>query len=235
MLPIYNREVNLTTMFKSKLHPIVIPQSEHEKLAGVLAFLWGNKDFELPQTPFNSFVSGIGLHDRGYGAMDNIEIGAVTETEWLQVQRRGFYMSWEDSVADLITRFHLLRLVKGGESDERKMLLTEMEAGIAHQLQESSLSHEVFERIDRCTDFCDRVAFDFCFQLPARGVVAVYPQRESAKTTEISYRIEETEIYVHPWPFSVETYSNYLTGYAEQGYPDKLNPVIVPYRLIRGT
>ena len=29
-------------MFKSKLRPVVVPQWEHEKLAGTLALLWGN-------------------------------------------------------------------------------------------------------------------------------------------------------------------------------------------------
>ena len=31
-------------MFKSKQRPIVIPQWEHQKLAGTLALLWGNAD-----------------------------------------------------------------------------------------------------------------------------------------------------------------------------------------------
>jgi hypothetical protein len=54
------------TMFKSKQRPIVIPQWEHQKLAGTLTLLWGNADFERPSVPFESFLTGIGLHDRAY-------------------------------------------------------------------------------------------------------------------------------------------------------------------------
>ena len=46
-------------MFKSTQRPIVIPQSEHLKLAGALAQLWGNAEFELPPLPRLSVVAGI--------------------------------------------------------------------------------------------------------------------------------------------------------------------------------
>jgi hypothetical protein len=54
-------------MFISKQRPIAIPQWEHQKLAGTLALLWGNAEFERPLVPFESFLTGIGLHDRAYG------------------------------------------------------------------------------------------------------------------------------------------------------------------------
>ena len=38
-------------MFISKQRPIAIPQWEHQKLAGTLALLWGNADFERPPVP----------------------------------------------------------------------------------------------------------------------------------------------------------------------------------------
>jgi hypothetical protein len=50
-------------MFKSKQRPIAIPQWEHQKLAGTLALLWGNADFERPLVAFESFLVGVGLHD----------------------------------------------------------------------------------------------------------------------------------------------------------------------------
>jgi len=53
-----------TSMFTSKQRPIAIPQWEHQKLAGTLALLWGNTEFERPSVPFESFLTGIGLHDR---------------------------------------------------------------------------------------------------------------------------------------------------------------------------
>ena len=71
------------TMFKSKQRSIVIPQWEHQKLAGTLALLWGNAEFERPPVPFESFLIGIGLHDRAYGPLDNLPIGGIPEEDWL--------------------------------------------------------------------------------------------------------------------------------------------------------
>ena len=79
-------------MFKSSKRPIVIPQSEHLRLAGALAMLWGNDLFEFPPLPLPSVVMGIGLHDRGYGYLDNHAIGEVDEETWLRITRRGFSM-----------------------------------------------------------------------------------------------------------------------------------------------
>ena len=62
-------------MFKSTQRPIVIPQSEHLKLAGALAQLWGNAEFELPPLPRLSVVTGIALHDRAFGYLDDLPVG----------------------------------------------------------------------------------------------------------------------------------------------------------------
>src|SRR5262249_39739547 len=69
-------------MFTSKQRPIVIPQWEHQKLAGTLALLWGNADFDRPPIPFESFLTGIALHDRAYGLLDNLPIGGIAEEQW---------------------------------------------------------------------------------------------------------------------------------------------------------
>jgi hypothetical protein len=48
--------------------------------------LWGNADFVRPSVPFDSFVMGIGLHDRAYGPLDNLPIGELPEEEWLALR-----------------------------------------------------------------------------------------------------------------------------------------------------
>src|SRR4030095_5105429 len=103
-------------MFTSKQRPIAIPQCEHQKLAGTLALLWGNAAFERPPVPFASFLTGIGLHDRAYGMLDNLPIGGIPEEEWRALPRRGFEMTWADPVADLITKMHLKRLASYGSA-----------------------------------------------------------------------------------------------------------------------
>ena len=70
-------------MFISKQRPITIPQWEHQKPAGTLALLWGNAELERPPVAFDSFLAGIGLHDRAYRPLDNLPIGAISEDEWL--------------------------------------------------------------------------------------------------------------------------------------------------------
>lgn len=220
-------------MFKSKRRPVVIPQSEHLKLAGTLAFLWGNERFELPPIPKESFTAGVGLHDRGYGYLDRLPVGEADEEAWLAVTRRGFYMPCSDPTADVITRMHLKRLVSWDTSPARHLLLKEMEAVIEAQLGEHGLTQETFERIDCLTDFCDRVSFDFCFEEPVERNLSVFQRNEDEGKVALKYQVRESEIIIDPWPLGVEAYSGYLVGYQAEGYPDHLEGVVVPF-ILRG-
>ena len=38
-------------------------------------------------------------------------------------------------------------------------------------------------------------------------------------------------INVDPWPFSVDEHKGYLVAYQMEGYPERLDPVILPYKL----
>ncbi len=219
-------------MFKSRQRPIVIPQSEHLKLAGSLALLWGNVDFDPPPFPQLSFVEGVGLHDRGYGYLDTLPVGGAAEADWLAVTRRGFYLPCSDPAADLITRLHLRRLVSSKSTPGCRALLQEMEHVIDQQFSQYGLSPAVFERADRITNFCDRVSFDFCFEQPTEGEVLIYAHHDNQEGTGVQYRIEGSLITLAPWPLSAERCSGYLVGYQAEGYPARLEPVIVPYTLV---
>jgi hypothetical protein len=219
-------------MFKSKQRPIVIPQWEHQKLAGTLALLWGNANFERPPVPFESFLTGVGLHDRAYGPLDNLPIGGIPEQDWLALTRSGFEMTWADPIADLITKMHLKRLASYGSAPARKALAVEMTRAIQAQIQRHGLDAATFEQIDRITDLCDRIAFDFCFEAPAEGEVRIFPRNDRDEEIKVSYQFEGGTIQVDPWPFGVDSHTGYLVGYQLQGYPRVLEPVIVPYRLV---
>jgi hypothetical protein len=130
-------------MFKSKLRPIVVPQWEHGKLAGTLALLWGNADFARPPVPPDSFLMGIGLHDRAYGHLDNLPIGAMTEETWFEVADRGFGTAWADPVADLIAKQHIQRLMSYGQTPARQAVAAEMAAAIAAQIEQHGLDGEL--------------------------------------------------------------------------------------------
>lgn len=221
-------------MFKSKQRPVVVPQWEHQKLAGTLALLWGNADFDRPAVPWESFLVGVGLHDRAYGPQDALPIGELPEAEWLALTRRGFAMGWADPVADLIAKLHLTRLVRSDESPLRKAEAATMTAAIHELLQQHGLDATTFERIDRITNLCDRIAFDFCFEAPAGGAVAIFAKNERDEAVSVCYRIAGGAIHVNPWPFGVDSHTAYLVGYQLDGYPTVLEPVLLPYRLLPG-
>jgi hypothetical protein len=219
-------------MFKSKQRPIVIPQWEHQKLAGTLALLWGNADFERPPVPFESFLTGVGLHDRAYGLLDNLPIGGIAEDEWLALTRSGFEMTWGDPIADLIAKMHLKRLASYGSAPTRQALTAEMAQVIQAKVERDGLDATVFERIDRITGLCDSIAFDFCFEAPAKGEIRIFPRNDHDEEVVVSYRIESDTIQVDPWPFEVESHSGYLIGYQLEGYPTVLEPVMLRYQLV---
>jgi len=221
-------------MFKSRQRPIAIPQWEHQKLAGTLALLWGNADFERPSVPFESFLTGIGLHDRAYGPLDNLPIGGIPEEEWLALTHSGFEMTWADPVADLITKMHLKRLASYGSAPARQAMTAEMAQAIQAEIQSHGLDRATFERIDCITNLCDRIAFDFCFEVPAEGEVRIFPRNDRDDEVAVAYRIETGTIQVNPWPFGVDSHTGYLVGYQLDGYPAMLEPVMLTYRLVQG-
>lgn len=218
-------------MFKSKRRPIAIPQSEHLKLVGTLALLWGNEDFDAPPIERTSMVAGMGLHDRGYGYLDNNPIGGMDDSVWFAIARRGFYMECSDIVADTIVKYHIRRLAEHGDSEGRKALAAEFSKAIDEQLKQHNLSRELFERMDRITDLCDSLSFSFCFDTPASGEISVFPRNGDDTEITVKYNVEHGLMSANPWPFSVEEYEGYLVAYKLDGYPEQLDPVILPYSL----
>jgi hypothetical protein len=222
-------------MFKSKRRPIAIPQSEHLKLAGALAWPWGNAHFDFPQIDRLSLVAGVGLHDRGYGFLDEAAVGEMPEEQWLAITRRGFSMSGSDPAADLITRYHLKRLARANPSATVQALYREFEQQLENQLREQGFSAALFARIDRITELCDSISFGFCFEQPVQGRAAIFPRNTEETEIPVHYSIKQSGITVDPWPFAVESISGYIVGYRLPDYPARLDPVILPYALSRKT
>jgi hypothetical protein len=218
-------------MFISKRRPVVTPQSEHLKLVGTLAMLWGNADFDTPPIERMSRIAGMGLHDRGYGYLDNNPIGGMDDSEWFEIARRGFYMECSDVVADTIVKYHIRRLASHDNSPGRKALFAEFSGAIDEQLKQHSLSKGIFERMDRITDLCDSLSLSFCFDVPASGEISIYPRTGEGREVAVNYQVEDGLLSANPWPFSVERYEGYLVAYKSDGYPELLDPVILPYSL----
>ena len=218
-------------MFKSKRRPIVTPQSEHLKLVGTLALLWGNEGFDTPPIDRNSMIAGMGTHDRGYGYLDNHSIGGMDDSEWFPVARRTFYMPCSDVVADTIVKYHFRRLASHDDSPARKALTAEFSQALDEHLEAHNLSAELFERIDRITNLCDSLSFSLCFDVPASGELSIFPRNGEDREVTVQYNVENGRINVNPWPFSVDRYDGYLLAYRADGYPEQLDPVVLTYRL----
>jgi hypothetical protein len=221
-------------MFKSKRRPIITPQSEHLKLVGTLALLWGNEDFDVPPIERASMIAGMGLHDRGYGYLDNHPIGGMDDAEWFPIAQRTFYMPCSDIVADTIVKYHFRRLAAHGDSSGRKALAAEFSRAIDEQLGKHNLSKALFERIDRITDLLDSLSFSFCFDVPASGELSIFPRNNEDGEVSIHYKVEDGLISAHPWPFALDRYEGYLLGYRSDGYPEVLDAVILPFTLTAG-
>jgi hypothetical protein len=221
-------------MFKSKRRPIVTPQSEHLKLVGTLAMLWGNEEFDRPPVERTAMIAGMGLHDRGYGYLDTHPIGGMDDSEWFPVAQRTFYMPCSDIVADTIVKYHFRRLAAYGGSEGRKALAAEFSIAIERQLEEHNLSKELFERMDRITDLLDSLSFSFCFDAPASGEISIFPRNGEDREVPVHYKVKDGVISANPWPFSVDSYEGYLVAYRSDGYPETLDPVILPFKLKRG-
>jgi len=218
-------------MFKSKRRAILTPQSEHLKLVGTLAMLWGNENFDMPPIERTSMIAGMGLHDRGYGYLDNAPIGGMTDDEWIPIARRGFYMECSDVVADTIVKYHFRRLASDKPHPKRKALEAEFSRSIDEQLEKNNLSKVLFDRMDRITNLLDQISFRLCFDVPASGEVSIFPRNGEEAEVPVRFEVEDGVIHVDPWPFSVNEHEGYLVAYYLDGYPEQLDPFILPYRL----
>lgn len=218
-------------MFKSKVRPINVPQYEHGRLAGILASVWGNGQFDKPDLDEISFINGVVLHDWHYGPIDNLPIAEGNETEWLKMVRRGVELRFDDPIVDIVAKLHLKRLLSGRRVPTAEKFIEEIEFGIAERLPHTGFTREQFEWADKITRFCDNVAFDFSFEREVERSYALYAQIGSRAETAVTYAIRPGgEIMVDPWPFAVHSFSGVIIGYERSGYPEQLRPVVIPYR-----
>jgi len=196
-------------MFRSRARPAVFPQSEHARLAGAIALEWA----ERPDVPWDSFVAGVALHDRGYGELDAEDLDTVGDDRWLDIQRRGLEPRRADPVTDLVVGLHIRRLVShGGDTREFDPLLRRLRDA-------AGLDEETASEADRITATCDRIAFDFCLEEPSSG-----------ESNGIAFELDgRGSIVLDPWPLAVPRLSGLLLAFEADGYPERLAPVVVSY------
>ncbi len=218
-------------MFRSARREIVFPQLEHARLAATIALAWGNEMFAPPPVPRDSFVTGVALHDRGYATFDDDGIGEVPPERWLAIQRESFRPRGEDAVVDLIVAMHIHRLVRWSRSADAA---TELAAELPGLREAAGLTADDATALDRLTNVCDRIAFDFCFEEETDGSLEV-PTRPGDEWVDVRYEVDgHGTVTIEPWPLGVAGLPGIVVAYRSRGYPQALDPVIVPYELRPG-
>ena len=203
-------------MFRSP-DGVIVPQAEHGRMAGATAAAWG-----LPQPlPFASLVRGVTLHDRGYGELDDDQIGVVEPERWVEIQRRGFAEQSGDAVADLVVALHIRRLIGDDEHPARVALAHEIDVALPALRAAAGVDEEEARTADGVTEVCDRLSFVFCSGEPVRGEVR-----------GLRYRYDGDEtIAVDPWPLATPWLRGVVGGFAADGYPERLVPVVRLFRV----
>jgi hypothetical protein len=199
-------------VFRSTVRPVVYPQAEHARLAEAIAAAWRPDTIPLP---FESFVRGVALHDRGYGELDNDSLGEVEQARWLEIMRRGFEPQDDDPVVDLVVALHIRRLVGNATP--------EFAAGLPARLEAAGVSEADAAAADAITNLCDRISFSFCFEEEGAGTIG-----------SLAYTVAaDGAATLAPWPLVVPELRKTVVGYWADGYPQRLEPVERSFRLHR--
>ena len=193
-------------MFRSRRRDIVFPQSEHARLAAMLAGASGAEP---------RIVAGVLWHDRGYPALDTDGIGEMQPERWADLMRAGFEPETADPVVDHMARMHIHRLTRNAGSP----VAAELEPALPASLVRSGLTADEAAAADAVTELYDMVAFDFCLEEPASGSVS-----------GVAYEVDgEGGITLDPWPLVPAELEGFIVAYLAEGYPDRPAPVIVPF------
>ncbi len=205
-------------MFPSRRRPIVFTQADHARFSAAIALAWGNDEFPRPPLPFDAFVRGVALHDRGYGEIDNDPLLQTPRERWLEIQRNSFRPRGVEPIVDLLVALHVRRLLGDDPAGD------EMAAQLPALHAAAGVSEADGRAADAITNLCDSVAFDFCFEEPKSGTAS-----------GIHFRVDGLgPVELDPWSLGVPRLVGLVTAYEADGYPERLEPVIVPFEIVPG-
>jgi len=214
-------------MFISKTRAIAVPQSEHQRLAGILAYHWGNEDYCLPDINRESFLLGVATHDRAFGVLDTMALGNISEQQRVEQVDEWISAPYENPEAELVVLLHVCRLM---DTPERQGLHQKLDARIQELVTAHELNLTAYEEADTITDLCDLIAFDFSFEAEISRTHVVY-QNQTA-STEITYHLAKRKVILDKWPFNVPKIEGYILGYEQDGYPEKLKPIQLNFEIL---
>lgn len=215
-------------MFVRPSDRLIIPQTEHLKLAGVIAAHWGNNTFEKPSIDHDAFVKGVVEHDAAYGQMDILSVTEMTQEARRDILTKLIQQDLGNPTSNIVALCHALRLI--GDDPTRLDLREQCLARIDREIEMTDYLHHDFAWADPITELCDNISFDFCLEehTPARG--EVYRLRTDTQATLITYTIVQNTITLDPWPLDVPQVEGSILGYEEEGYPTS-KPHPIPYTI----
>ncbi|OGH38542.1 hypothetical protein A3F59_02010 [Candidatus Roizmanbacteria bacterium RIFCSPHIGHO2_12_FULL_38_13] len=226
-------------MFKNERLGITIPQQEHARFAGVLAFNWGNDTFDKPRYGMEALTKGVTFHHTGYGINDTVAFEEMSEKDLVGIFERDIQVDLQNVDAELVNLFHQLRLIKNrierSGTDTLDEVQNTVERIIETKLALSKLKREDFERSNSIVHVCDRVSFNFCFGKIIESEIPVFT-RNSDESVLVQHTIDHHGvIQINPWPFAISNFEGFVIGYSSDQYPDQLIPQILRYRVAPST
>ncbi|MEO0385953.1 MAG: DUF3891 family protein [Pseudomonadota bacterium] len=212
-------------MFESKRRPIVVPQAEHLKLSGQMAFHWGAAGFSLPIAR-DSFVLGVATHDRAFGYLDTAAVGKIAPAARAAQVDAWLASAGTDLEAELVVLFHVRRLMQMPRPGPLSARLDQRIAAVA-----AGRDLSAFHRADTITAFCDVVSFDICFEAEVSRSLTVATDDGAV---DLQYALQGGVAVVRPWPFTCPKLEGYLLAYRSAGYPEALDPLLLSYSIRPG-
>jgi hypothetical protein len=118
---------------------------------------------------------------------------------------------------------HVRRLAR--KRRQRREVAAELDALLPELRAAAAVDKAAALAADAVTDVCDRVAFDFCLEAPVTNEVR-----------GISYSLDgRGTIRLQPWPLAVRGVAGLVYAYHADGYPERLDPVVVQYEIRAST
>ena len=221
-------------MFISKIRPVVFPQTEHLKLAAVIARHWGNDEFAKPPVPNESFVRGVEFHDSGYGHFDIHAVGQQTEDNLLRLWRRCTAQSLGDPIAEIIVKRHFQRLSAAHTHFPGLAIYSHQLAEEAdHMCHTRELDPKIFDMTDTIVNLCDEISFAFCHEDFATYQLDVYKQQPDLKQKITFTLMSNHSIILDPYPLDEALISGNILAYDKNDYPNVLLEEQVEYQIMR--
>lgn len=213
-------------MFIRPSDRLIIPQTEHLKLAGVIAEHWGNNTFQKPSIDHDAFVKGVTEHDAAYGQLDTLSITDMSQEARREILTKLIDQDLGNPTSNIVALCHVLRLI--GEDPSRNDLREQCLTRIDIEIEKTEYLHHDFAWADPITELCDNISFDFCLEehTPAHG--EVYRLKTDTQATLITYTIVKNTIMLDPWPLDTPRIEGSILGYEEEGYP-KSKTHHIPY------